>query len=133
MGDLDGLVDLDTENSYVQDVIANYIKNLYNLGIDGYRVDAAKHINSNSLSAIISKAPSIYRFQEVIGGVDEAVTPEMYTPYGDVTEFSYGINLWNVFKEDSDGQAKKLSNFGEDWGMIDSDKAVTFTDNHDTQ
>ena len=131
--DLDGLADLDTENSYVQDIIANYIKNLHDLGADGYRVDAAKHINCNSLSVIISKAPSIYHFQEVIGGVDEAVTPEMYTPYGDVTEFSYGINLWKVFKEDSDGQAKKLSNFGEEWGMIDSDKAVTFTDNHDTQ
>ena len=131
--DLDGLVDLDTENPQVQDIIANYISNLHKLGADGYRVDAAKHINANSLSAIISKAPSIYHFQEVISGQNEAVTPEMYTPYGDVTEFDYGINLWKVFQADSSQQASSLSNFGEAWGMIDSDKAVTFTDNHDTQ
>ena len=60
------LVDLDTENSYVQDVIADYISNMHSLGAGGYRVDAAKHINVNSLAVIIDKAPSIYHFQEVI-------------------------------------------------------------------
>ena len=110
--DLVGLVDLDTENSSVQDTIAAYIKNMNSLGASGYRIDAAKHINQNSISSIISKAPQIYCFQEVIYGAGEPVTPEMYTPFGDVTEFNFGVDMWNVFKQDSNDQMQYLTNFG---------------------
>merc|ERR1719305_1001507 len=53
--DLVSLVDLDTENSFVQDVISEYISNMHSLGAGGYRVDAAKHILVNSLAAIMDK------------------------------------------------------------------------------
>lgn len=131
--DLEGLVDLNTERDDVQDIIANYIKTYHDLGVAGYRVDAAKHIKSDSMGAIINKAPSMYCFQEVIAGTGEPITPEQYTGFGDVTEFNFGINIYNVFKVGAQNMVRNLDTFGEKWGLIESDLAVTFTDNHDTQ
>ena len=42
--DLDGLNDLDTESSYVQSQLWNFLVQTNNMGFDGYRWDAAKHV-----------------------------------------------------------------------------------------
>lgn len=42
-GDI-GMPDLNTENSYVQSKVKNYIAELKSVGVDGIRFDAAKHI-----------------------------------------------------------------------------------------
>lgn len=132
--DLVGLVDLDHENAAVQQRIGEYLEYLQTAGASGVRIDAAKHINPDSLQATLNDAPSdLYVFQEVIYGDGEAVTPEMYTDIGDVTEFRFGTNLYNNFNSNCDSKMQYMATFGEAWGMIDSDAAVTFTDNHDTQ
>ncbi|GAA0407690.1 hypothetical protein GCM10009530_69960 [Microbispora corallina] len=43
--ELSGLADLNTGSSYVRDQIAAYLNKLTSLGVDGFRVDAAKHIS----------------------------------------------------------------------------------------
>ena len=132
--DLDGLVDLDYENDDVQSIVASYLDKLINIGVKGIRVDAAKHIRSSSLSAMLNKVSSNpWRFHEVIYGAGEAVQPEDYVSLGQVTEFRFGTNLFNQFKNGAQDTMQYLSNFGADWGMLDSNDAVTFTDNHDTQ
>jgi len=132
--DLVGLVDLNTEEDAVRQTIGAYITKLHTLGASGVRIDAAKHINTDSLGAFLGYAPSdMFVFQEVIYGAGEASQPEMYTQNGDVTEFRFGTNLYDNFKPGATGKVQYLSTFGPSWGMIASESAVTFTDNHDTQ
>lgn len=54
-GWLSGLADLDTESDYVRERIAAYMTDLISIGFSGFRVDAAKHIQPESLAAIFAK------------------------------------------------------------------------------
>ena len=45
---LGGLPDLATENSYVQGQIVNYLKALLAMGVDGFRIDASKHMPASA-------------------------------------------------------------------------------------
>ncbi|WP_248965058.1 carbohydrate-binding module family 20 domain-containing protein [Sphaerisporangium perillae] len=129
--ELVGLADLDTGASYVRSRIAAYLNDLTGLGVDGFRVDAAKHMSPADLSAIYGRlSGSPYIFQEVIYGGGEAVQPSQYTGLGDVLDFQYGRYL----KQKFEGNISDLQTFGASWGgMQASDKAVTFVTNHDTE
>lgn len=129
--ELVGLADLDTGASYVRSRIAAYLNDLSGLGVDGFRVDAAKHINPADLSAIYGQlSGSPYIFQEVIYGTGEAVQPSQYTGLGDALDFQYGRYL----KQKFEGDISELQTFGASWsGMLPSDKAVTLVTNHDTE
>merc|ERR1719422_1310981 len=84
-----GLADLCTSCNYVQTRIGQYINYLRDLGIAGFRVDAAKHIDAGELAGIMGKiGGGLYSFLEVIGHSGEAVTPEMYYHLSDITEFT---------------------------------------------
>jgi len=63
-GWLSGLTDLDTETEYVRERIAAYFTDLLSIGFSGFRIDAAKHIQPASLSAILAK------FKRNLGGSD---------------------------------------------------------------
>ena len=43
-GWLDNLADLKTESEYVRQRIADYLTDLFSIGLSGFRLDAAKHI-----------------------------------------------------------------------------------------
>ncbi|MGC5016572.1 carbohydrate-binding module family 20 domain-containing protein [Streptosporangium sp. DT93] len=130
--ELVGLADLNTGSNYVRDQIAGYLNKLTSLGVDGFRIDAAKHINPADLAAIKSRLNgSPYIHQEVIQGNGEAISPSQYTGVGDVHEFVYGRKLKEQF---AGGQIKNLQSFGQSWGLsVPGDKAVVFIDNHDTE
>ena len=76
--ELVGLADLDTGEEYVRRAIAGYMNDLLSLGVDGFRIDAAKHIPAADLANIKSRLtnPSVYWKQEVIYGAGEAVQPD---------------------------------------------------------
>lgn len=129
--ELVGLPDLNTSSSYVQTTIANYLNELTQLGVAGFRIDAAKHIASADIAALRARLqgnPLI--FQEVIDQGGEAVRASDYVSHGLVTEFKYSSKLSEVFKS---GQLAWLASFGESWGMLPSTQAVVFVDNHDNQ
>jgi alpha-amylase len=54
-GWLSGLADLDTESDYVRERIAAYFTDLISIGFSGMRMDAAKHIQPDSIAAILGK------------------------------------------------------------------------------
>ncbi|CAF1049176.1 unnamed protein product [Rotaria sp. Silwood1] len=54
-GWLVGLVDLDTSKDYVRERQAAYLVDMLSLGASGFRIDAAKHISPEDLSAIMKK------------------------------------------------------------------------------
>lgn len=130
--DLVGLPDLCTSCEHVQETAGAYLDHMIDLGIAGYRLDAAKHMDAGELGGLLAKVKGdSLRFQEVISGSGEAVTPNMYFSHGLVTEFNYGRQLASNFL--TDGKLQYFENFGESWGFIPRQNAVVFIDNHDTQ
>ncbi|WP_330296109.1 carbohydrate-binding module family 20 domain-containing protein [Streptomyces sp. NBC_00503] len=126
------LADLDTGEEYVRGRIAGYLNDLLSLGVDGFRIDAAKHMPAADLANIKSRLtnPSAYWKQEAIYGAGEAVSPTEYLGNGDVQEFRYARDLKRVFQGE---KLAYLKNFGEAWGYMPSGQAGVFVDNHDTE
>ena len=142
-----GLADLNTGAASVQQKIADYLVSLVRLGVAGFRIDAAKHVQPVELDAILDRVnqtlaaegrPLPYWFAEVIDNGGEAVRREQYygLAYGtggaaDITEFRYrGVG------ERFTGSQKlsDLKNFSvAGWNLMPADKAVVFLENHDTQ
>jgi alpha-amylase len=124
------LSDLATESSYVRGKLTAYLNDLVSLGVDGFRVDAAKHLPAGDLAAIVNPVTGDpYVYSEVIEGGNGEPTPEEYAGIGDVTEFRYGDQVSNAFRN---GSLSGLNNLAS--GMrLSSGDAVAFIDNHDTQ
>ncbi|GAA2987444.1 carbohydrate-binding module family 20 domain-containing protein [Streptomyces fulvorobeus] len=130
--ELVGLADLDTGENYVRGRIAAYLNDLLSLGVDGFRIDAAKHMPAADLADIKSRLsnPGVYWKHEAIHGAGEAVSPSEYLGSGDVQEFRYGRSLKQVFNNEN---LANLKNFGAGWGFMDSARSAVFVDNHDTE
>jgi alpha-amylase len=137
--ELVGLADLDTGSDGVRATIATYLDGLVALGVDGFRIDAAKHIAAADLAAIKARLRhrSVYWVQEV--GVDpdpaarpaEAVQPAEYTEIGDVDEFGAAYDLARIF---TGGGLSELRHWGDPArGYLPSAQARTFVDNWDTE
>lgn len=136
--ELSGLPDLKTGSSYVRNRIAEYLIDLVNLGVAGFRIDAAKHINTKELGAILSQVQRFatsqpYIMQEVIDPGTEAVRKSEYYSHGDVYEFEYGRLVGAKFLGLEGQNLSQLETLGEGWGLAPNDKAIVFIDNHDKQ
>jgi alpha-amylase len=154
--ELFGLADLNTRLPSVRQKIADYLAGLAQLGVAGFRLDAAKHIQPVELDSILllvdrARAqvgqPVPYYFAEVIDYGGEAVHASDY--YGlayssggaaDITEFKFrgvgdkflGTGGQHLTQLNPTGPAG--SQFSQAaWGLMPGDKALVFTDNHDTQ
>lgn len=124
------LSDLATESPYVRGKLTAYLNDLVSLGVDGFRVDAAKHLPAADLAAMVGPVTGEpYVFSEVIEGGSGEPTPEEYAGIGDVTEFRYGDQVSNAFRSGTLNSLNTVAN-----GMrLGSGDAVAFIDNHDTQ
>jgi alpha-amylase len=152
---LGSLQDLRTETNYVRQKIADYLNNLISIGVAGFRIDAAKHMQPADIADILSRVNQLgsaidphtgqpyhqagppYVYQEVIEGANEPVKAHQYTGTGDVTEFKYGTKVGAKFRDPSQ-KISELKTFpgppgAADWGILPSFDAVVFTDNHDNQ
>ncbi|MFI7542753.1 carbohydrate-binding module family 20 domain-containing protein [Actinoplanes sp. NPDC049599] len=124
------LSDLKTESSYVRGKLTAYLSDLVSLGVDGFRVDAAKHMPAGDMAAFLEPVTGDpYVFSEVIEGGSGEPTPEEYTGFGDVTEFRYGDVVGGAFQS---GSLSNLNNLASSMRLGSGD-AVAFVDNHDTQ
>nr|WP_159087443.1 alpha-amylase family protein [Tessaracoccus timonensis] len=126
--ELSNLADLRTEDPKVQDTIAGYLNDLLSLGVDGFRIDAAKHMNVRDVEQILGKVdgdPII--ISEVIRG-DEPVQPEDYTSLGGVFAFQWARDIAGVVQGGSLHLAMDTRE-----GSVDSQHAYTFVTNHDTE
>src|SRR5262245_18562231 len=129
------LSDLATETSYVRGKLDAYLNDLLSIGVDGFRVDAAKHIPVADLQAIYNGLSNTtsgvrpYSYQEVIEGGAGEISPTEYTGIGDVTEFRSGDVIGNAFR---DAALSNLNNLPGSMLLVSGD-AVAFVDNHDTQ
>ena len=127
---LSGMPDLNVLNPGTQDVVANYLKTLMSMGVYGFRIDAAKHMQPEGISAILQKAGNPFSYMEVIGAGGEAVQPRDYTniPNTVVTEFKYCPTMMNNINN-----PKTLLNMADNWFDVGSDGSETFVVNHDNE
>ena len=129
-----GMPDLNTSNSYVQNVVKNYLNTLKGLGVDGFRFDAAKHIGLPSEGDNFWKMVSalgMYSYGEILdqpGGNAKTIINE-YANYIGVTDIPYSGNITGSIR---DGAVKSTAgNYWHDLG-VDSSKIVYFAESHDT-
>jgi len=147
-GWLSGLADLDTETDYVRERIAAYFADLLSLGFSGFRIDAAKHIQPESLSAILAK------FKTMMGGQDY---PEDFVTYLEVLiggekdllmcnegDYNYGTSFEDKMRSAglSDSDIYKVKIWSSDypkefpicgWWNIPSERYAIENDCHDDQ
>ena len=141
-----GLPDLDTASSYVQGEIKNYLTTLINMGFDGFRFDAAKHIRQSELQAIASSVTHtttsgepLWITQEII--TDGTVDRNSYLSIGTINEFKYATAMRETFRNANGASISQIrtimgtpGNWGGTWGFItDSSKATVFVNNWDTE
>ncbi len=129
--ELVNLADLDTASEKVRNTLAAYLNELLELGVAGFRIDAAKHMPVEDVNAIMSMVgPEYYVFQEVLVGDSSVVSREAYAEIGPLTEFQFESRVAEAFKH---GHVEQIAELGEAVGMLPSDDAVVFVDNHDSQ
>ncbi|XP_067892666.1 pancreatic alpha-amylase-like isoform X3 [Heterodontus francisci] len=138
------LLDLALHKDYVRGKIAEYLNQLIDVGVAGFRVDAAKHMWPGDMEAVFSQLKNLntrwfgsgskpYIYQEVIDLGGEAIKSSQYFGLGRVTEFKYSAKLGTVVRRWSGEKMAYLRNWGEGWAFMSSDLAVVFVDNHDNQ
>jgi alpha-amylase len=154
--ELFSLPDLHTGLASVRQKIADYLIMLARLGVAGFRIDAAKHIQQVELDDILTRVngtlagegrPLPSFFLEVIAGSGEILSERDYFGAGyasggaaDITEFTF-VGVGNKFRGVGGEHISQLNPNGTAgnqfsaaaWGLIPSDKAVVFLQNHDTQ
>jgi alpha-amylase len=145
---LGGLPDLATESTYVKQQIVNYLNTLLNMGMDGFRIDAAKHMQATALKAIIdtvkankpktNAGENIWITQEVIP--DGAITQSSYFPIGTLNEFRFTSLMRDAFRNANGqnlaaipGAMGTWGNWGGSWSFIQPTLATVFINNWDTE
>ena len=91
---------MDVWSDYVRERIAAYLTDLISIGFSGYRIDAAKHIQPDSIAAILGK------FKRNLGGGD---LPADFMTYLEVLiggeaqllECQYGSYEYSVYFDDA--------------------------------
>lgn len=129
-----GMRDLNSEHSYVQEQARKYVDDLYSLGVDGIRWDAAKHIGLPSESCQfwpeVCRTDMFHYGEILVGPVDNGGDAQMkeYTDYMTVTDSSYGKTLRDALSGGSTPSAYA------NWAArgISSDKIIYWAESHDT-
>ncbi|XP_064112997.1 alpha-amylase-like isoform X2 [Macrobrachium nipponense] len=136
-----GLTDLYGATDYVRKAVSGYFSKLVDIGVAGFRVDAAKHMWPEDLKAMMDMTHDLNTEQgfpagtrpffahEVIDRNDGAVTVQQYYGLGRITEFRYCQKIaWGI-----QDPSQLAGIYDPGWFMADPDKAFVFVDNHDNQ
>lgn len=139
--DLLHLPKLNLENRHVIETLRKYVKYLLNLGVDGFRIDAAKHLRIQEIEKIFEDLtthdglkPFIYMeyYAGMAADIDIYSYMEKYFKIGYVTSFNYGECLTNAIKSNTLHKLVEYS-FGSSWIHYPENRTVVVLDNHDTE
>ena len=143
-----GMPDLNTGDSKVQNMILNLMKECIDNGADGFRFDAAKHIETPAddaafassfwdvvLDGTTSYAQSTknftpYYYGEVLNRIDSTSAENYYLSKMSLTDNSTGDNIRNTLKYGGIGGASNSGYCGYVHGQ--GNKVVLWAESHDT-
>jgi alpha-amylase len=141
--DLNYLPKLNFDNPHVISILRKYIHYLLYLGVDGFRIDAAKHISTDVLAKLLhglkTKSglnPFIYQefYENTPMGIDPYSFMEKYFKLGYVTSFCYGEFLTDAITGRNNSLEKLVRySFGSSWLNYPENRSITVIDNHDTE
>ncbi|MGI8880193.1 MAG: alpha-amylase [Jatrophihabitans sp.] len=140
--ELVGLSDLRTETPSVRAKLAGYLNKLIGYGVSGFRIDAAKHVGQTDLAAIESllhrtvDGSKPYVALEVGAGSPGVISPRAFTGVGSPLGFDFAQQMHDAFKSYTatpGGNITDFKVFGEQAGLLPSDKSLAFVENHDTE
>lgn len=139
-----GMPDLNTGNSYVQERVSSLLKECVNCGVDGFRFDAAKHIEtpddaeykSNFWPTVLNAAQSeadkknkkLFFYGEILTGCGNNRKYESYMKYMNVTDNETSNKRRDYVNNGNASNAAKIS-YSYD---IRDEKAVLWAESHDT-
>ena len=118
------LPQLNTMHPDVKNVQINYLKLLKNLGVDGFRFDAIKTIDKQSLRDYATAVGDIWHYGELCSG--DVKQNHEFTPIMPITDFVLLNYLLGVFS--ISGSLRNLRVPETNWDP----RSVTFAVNHDT-
>lgn len=127
-----GLYDNNTHNKNYQNYIRNYLLRCIQLGADGFRYDAAKHIElpddpgygSDFWPTVLNNG-SEFQYGEILQ--DSISRESAYANYMSVTASAYGIKLRNAIGANN----FSTSNIMSYDNSVSADKLVTWVESHD--
>ncbi|XP_071484357.1 alpha-amylase A-like [Diadema antillarum] len=134
-----GLPDLDYRTEIVEESVEGYLNKLLSYGVAGFRIDAAKHMDVEEIEHLAghhlndcSFGGRPYFYQEVIDMGGEPIMSSDYIHSGDVTEFKYCEIIAQLGRGEQ--SLAEFENFPDaTLGLLPSDHAFVFVDNHDNQ
>ena len=142
-----GLPDLNTANEKVQERSLALLKECIDVGVDGFRFDAAKHIetpedkeySSNFWVNTLEAAKTYYHektnqdlfaYGEILNDVDGGRDLSLYTKYMKVTDNGYiGSGVFNAVALRNKDASLAVN---AEYGKKPSNKIVTWVESHDT-
>ena len=146
-----GMPDLNTASTGLQDIIISFLNDAQDLGADGFRFDAAKHIETPSdgdissqfwsriASATKAKDSDVFLYGEILNtaGPGNYSDVKKYTPYIKVTNNLYGHTVQNSVKDWKASYVKTLHGYNDSGTKIFGDAAdgvdwVLWNESHDT-
>jgi len=132
-----GLPDL-AENNWVMEQQRSYLQALKNIGVTGFRIDAAKHMTTWHINQVFTDSikQGMYLFGEIItgGGSGNADYDTFLQPYlSETTHSAYDFPLLKTLRDafSSNGSLAALGDPKSWGGAIDGLRALTFTITHD--
>ena len=144
-GHLSACPDLNTGNDNVQDAVVTLLKECIDCGVDGFRFDAAKHIETPSDGSYASDywptiteaaeeyytaktGGNLYIYGEILNTCGASRSYSAYTDYINVTDNRTGDAVLNAVVK---GSASTAANSNYKSG-VDASNAVLWAESHDT-
>ncbi|MBW1295417.1 alpha-amylase family glycosyl hydrolase, partial [Aquimarina litoralis] len=137
--DLLGLPDWNTQSHEVQQLHVNFLNKCINAGADGFRFDAAKHMETSggedgnwrgnyweNVLGQLHNSGNLYLFGEVLP--DQADNDEYYMRYYDITAHGYGRTLRSAVRN---YDVTNIQNIWHGDHTISPDRALVYVENHD--
>ncbi|ARV45526.1 alpha-amylase [Bacillus subtilis] len=128
-----GLYDWNTQNTQVQSYLKRFLERALNHGADGFRFDAAKHIElpddgnyGSQFWPNITNTSAEFQYGEILQ--DSASRDAAYANYMNVTASNYGHSIRSALKN-RNLSVSNISHYASD---VAADKLVTWVESHDT-
>lgn len=125
--DFGGLPDLRTESPHVQRTLAAYLNRLLDIGVAGFRIDAAQFIAVGDLSAVFSYlSKQVFRFAEAFHPLSSEYTSVAFS-----TEGGYRTRVREALTSSSGLSTLLNDPLGARQRILPSQSAVVYVVNHD--
>ena len=122
------LPDLHTTSTYVRNEARNYLHMLVDLGVGGFRFDAAKHIEADFFDYVLSRLQGLFLFGEFVEANTFNIGYE-YLKNMDAYDFPLARTMKSAFGYG--GDLRTLVNPSVDGNALSGVSAVTFVRHHD--